>query len=320
MLNLIPAPRYAILSEARLTFAPVYAADPLFEDAAATLAEYARRTHGITLTPGEGGIIFESDHTLPAEGYTLTVTSPGAVVKAADAVGAQHAAVTLIQLMKQAAEGFTLPVGEIEDRPRCTWRAVMFDLARFWHDLPFLYEYVDMCCFYKIRYLHLHFTDDQSYTLPSKAFPELPTKDRHYTEGEIRDLLAYAKSRGVQIVPEIDVPGHATSFSDSCGDTFAHNGVICLSEDSMSRMEALFRELCELFADSDYIHMGGDEAIIERWLDCDKCLDAFRRDGVDVDEYLKTDEGRRDLSELMYATFIRRICKTILSCGKTPIV
>ena len=321
MLPLIPSPRKAAMTGERVSVAPVYTADAVWADAAATLAEYARRTHSICLTNGAGGITFTEDAALPAEGYSLTVTAEGAaVIKAADPIGAQHAAVTLIQLMEKAEGGLTLPVGEIQDEPRCTWRAVMFDLARFWHDLSFLYEYVDMCCFYKIRYLHLHFTDDQSYTLPSKAFPELPTKNRHYTEEEIRGLIAYAKSRGVQIVPEIDVPGHATSFSASCGDVFAHNGVICLSEDSMSRMEALFRELCELFADSDYIHMGGDEAIIERWLDCDKCLDAFRRDGVDVDKHLETDEGRHDLSELMYATFIRRICKTILSCGKTPIV
>ena len=324
MIRLIPTPRYTTMTEARVAVAPRYTAEAVFTDAAATLAEYARRTHGVSLTAGlirdEGGITFSLDPSLPAESYTLTVTTAGATVKAADPEGAQHAAVTIIQLMEKAGDGLTLPVGEIADEPRCTWRAVMFDLARFWHDLPFLYEYVDLCCFYKIRYLHLHFTDDQSYTLPSRAFPELPTKGRHYTEEEIQGLIAYAKSRGVQIVPEIDVPGHATSFSDSCGERFAHNGVICLSEESMSLMETLFRELCELFSDSDYIHMGGDEAIIERWLDCDKCLDAFRRDGVEVDKHLETAEGRRDLTELMYATFIRRICKTILSCGKTPIV
>jgi len=320
MIRLIPAPHKSDMTDARITVAPLYTFDATFANAAETLAEYARRTHGILLTQDKGGITFSMDASIPVEGYCLTVSENGVTVKASDDLGAQNASVTLIQLMEKDGDDLTLPIGSIEDAPKCTWRAVMFDLARFWHDLSFLYEYVDMCRFYKIRYLHLHFTDDQSYTLPSKSFPELPTKDRHYTEEEIRDLLAYAKSRGVQIVPEIDVPGHATSFTTSCGDTFAHNGVICLSENSMSRMETLFRELCELFADSDYIHMGGDEAIIERWLDCDKCLDAFRRDGIDVDKYLETEEGRHDLSELMYATFIQRICKTILSCGKTPIV
>lgn len=320
MIRLIPAPQYTTMADARVAVSPLYTAEAVFTDAAATLAEYARRTHGITLTPGEGGIVFEADPSLPAEAYTLTVTSTGAAVKAADAEGAQHAAVTLIQLMEKEGDGLTLPVGEIQDHPRCTWRAVMIDLARDWHELHVLYEYVDMCCFYKLRYLHLHFTDDQSYTLPSRAFPKLSTEGRHYTEEEIRGLIAYAKSRGVQIVPEIDVPGHASSFSAAYGDIFGADGIICQSEESLAAMSTLFRELCELFADSDYIHMGGDEAAIDRWTSCDRCLNAFRNAGVEVDRYLETDESRHELAELMYATFIKRICEVILACGKTPIV
>ena len=320
MLNLIPTPKNTTMSDERVAVAPFYTADSLCADAAATLAEYARRTHGITLAQGQNGMTFAADDTLPAEGYTISVTAEGVTVKAADGEGAQHAAATLIQIMEKNGEGLTLPAGDIQDEPRCTWRAVMVDLARDWHELHVLYEYVDMCCFYKLRYLHLHFTDDQSYTLPSKAFPKLSTEGRHYTEEEIKGLLAYAKSRGVQIVPEIDVPGHASSFSAAYGDIFGTDGLICQSEESLQAMTTLFRELCELFADSDYIHMGGDEAAIDRWTSCEKCLNAFRNAGVEVDRYLENDKSRRELAELMYATFIKRICETILSCGKTPIV
>ena len=322
MTRLIPAPRKTTMADARVTVAPRYTAEAVFADAAATLAEYARRTHGVTLTEGltEGGITFTTDPSLPAEGYTLAVTAEGATVKAADPEGAQHAAVTLIQLMEREGDGLTLPEGTLEDAPQCTWRTVMIDLARDWHELPVLYEYVDMCCFYKVRYLHLHFTDDQSYTLPSKAFPNLSTEGRHYTEEELRGLIAYAKSRGVQIIPEIDVPGHTSSFSAAYGDVFGRDGIICLSEESMEAMSILFRELCELFSDSDYIHMGGDEAFIDRWTTCDKCLNAFRQSGVDVDKYLEGEKTRHDLAEIMYATFIKRICEVILACGKTPVV
>lgn len=320
MLNLIPTPRKTTMADARVAVVPVYNADARCADAASTMAEYARRVHSVTLTEGVGGITFVSDTTLPAEGYTVTVTENGVTVKAADPEGAQHAAVTLIQLMEKKGEGLTLPAGELEDEPRCTWRAVMVDLARDWHELHVLYEYVDMCCFYKLRYLHLHFTDDQSYTLPSRAYPKLSTEGRHYTEEELKGLLAYAKTRGVQIVPEIDVPGHATSFSAAYGEIFGSDGIICQSEESLEAMSTLFRELCELFSDSDYIHMGGDEAAIDRWTSCDKCLSAFRNAGVDTDKYLETDESRHELAEQMYATFIKRICEVILSCGKTPIV
>ena len=320
MLRLIPAPAHTTMADTLAAINPVYTADVLFADAAQTLADYARRTHGIILTQGEGGITFTVDASLPTEAYTLTVTESGAAVKASDILGAQNAAVTLIQLMEKAEDGLTLPVGVIEDAPKCTWRTVMIDLARDWHELHVLYEYVDMCRFYKVKYLHFHFTDDQSYTLPSKAFPKLPTEGRHYTEAEIKGLIAYAKSRGVELIPEIDVPGHTTSFAAAYGEIFGTDGIICLSEESMAGMATLFCELCELFSDSAYIHLGGDEAAIAKWITCDKCLTAFKNRGVDVDTYLATEEGKRELTELMYATFIKDICEVILSCGKTPVV
>ena len=320
MIRLIPTPKNTNMCDARSVIAARYTAEASLVDAARTLAHYARRTHGITLTEGPGGISFITDTSLPAEGYILSVNTDGVTVKVADEVAAQHAAVSLIQLMEKVDGGMSLPIGTLADSPECTYRTLMLDLARNWHELCVLYEYVDMCCFYKIRYLHLHFTDDESYTLPSKAFPKLSTEGRHYTHEEIKSLLAYAKSRGVQIIPEIDVPGHTTSFSTAYGDIFGRDGIICLSEDSMEAMSILFCELCELFADSDYIHIGGDEACIDRWTSCDKCLNAFRQDGVDVDKYLQSDEIRRDLAELMYATFIKRICNVVLSRGKTPVV
>ena len=101
MLRLIPAPAYTNMTAIRVAVFPVYTAEALFADAAATLADYARRTHGITLTEGEGGITFTVDPSLPTEAYTLTVNESGATVKASDVLGAQNAAVTLIQIMEK---------------------------------------------------------------------------------------------------------------------------------------------------------------------------------------------------------------------------
>ena len=165
MLRLIPAPAHTAMTDTLVAISPVYTADGIFADAAKTLADYARRTHGITLTEGEGGITFTVDPSLPTEAYGLTVTESGATVKASDVLGAQNAAVTLIQLMEKAEDGLTLPVGVIEDEPKCTWRTVMIDLARDWHELHVLYEYGDMCRFYKTKYIHMHSTDDENDTL-----------------------------------------------------------------------------------------------------------------------------------------------------------
>ncbi len=324
MLRLIPTPRRTDMSDARVHLPAVLsivnesAADEsvvALTEAAHTLREYARRTHRIDLAPGEGGLTFTADPSLPAEGYTLTVTAAGAVVCASDACGAQNAAVSLLQLMEPDGDGITLPVGTLEDEPDCSWRGVMVDLARDWHELSVLYEYVDMCRFYKIKYLHLHFTDDQSYTLPSRAFPHLSTPGRSYTENELRGLIAYAASRHVELIPEIDVPGHSTSFAHAYGECFGTDGIICLSPDSMAGMATIFRELCTLFADSSYIHIGGDEAAIDKWTTCEKCRSAFRARGVDVDGM-----EPHALAEVMYATFIKEMCEVVLSCGKTPVV
>ncbi len=313
-MTIIPTPRRADLAEARVTL-PACVTASVFPNAADTLSAFARRIHGLTFADGRGGVTFETDTSLPEEGYTLTITENGVLVRAADETAAQHAAVTLIQLMEPTANGFTLPAGTVEDAPECSWRGVMIDLARDWHDIEVLYEYVDLCRFYKIRYLHLHFTDDQSYTLPSRAFPALSTEGRHYTEAQLRDLIAYAERRGVSLIPEIDVPGHSTSFANGYGDIFGRDGIICLSDESMAGMKVLFTELCELFASSPYIHLGGDEAAIEKWTTCEECLSAMRARGIEPDGM-----DTHALAQIMYATFIKEICEAILAAGKTPVV
>ncbi len=317
MHSIIPLPRNLALGDARAIFkTTVHAA--AYTDAVCTLVDYAYRTHGVHLAvcdAATAAITFAADATLPAEGYRLRIDESGVLVSASDHLGAQNAAVTLVQLMTSADKGISLPLGTVEDAPDCSWRGVMIDLARDWHELHVLYEYVDMCRFYKIKYLHLHFTDDQSYTLPSRAYPALSTEGRSYTEADLHGVMAYAKLRGVEIIPEIDVPGHCTSFAEAYGDIFGRDGIICLSDESIAGMKVLFTELCALFADSTYIHIGGDEAAIEKWTTCEKCLDAFRARGVDVDNTEK-----HALAEIMYATFIREMCEAVLAAGKTPVV
>ncbi len=316
MSSIIPLPHAWNLTDTKFripaTLAPVCDA---FQNARTTLADYARRTHDILFTEtADGAVSFVLDAALPAEGYRLSITDRAVSVTAADPLGAQNAAVTLVQLMEKDGDALCLPGGTIEDQPACSWRGMMIDLARDWHEMHVLYEYVDLCRFYKIKHLHLHFTDDQSYTLPSRAFPKLATQGRSYTEDELRRLMSYATARGVQIIPEIDVPGHATSFA-AYGDIFGSDGIICLSDESIAGMKVLFTELCDLFRDSAYIHIGGDEAAISKWTTCEKCLSAFRNRGIDVDM-----EDQRALSEIMYATFIREMCDAVIQCGKTPVV
>ncbi len=315
MLHLLPYPKKLTGGETSVCLPLSVSGD--FPMAVATFYEYVRRIFGAEVSSSAGGLTLVLDATLPLEGYRLSVTEAGAILSASAEAGAQNGVITLLQLMESAPIGgfMNLPVCEIEDAPDCSWRGMMVDLARDFHKLPVLYDYVDLCRFYKIRYLHLHFTDDQSYTLPSRAYPALSTPDRSYTEDELTGLIAYAKARGVEIIPEIDVPGHCTSFAEGYGDIFGRDGIISQSEASMAAMETIFEELCELFSDSEYIHMGGDEATIAKWTEDQGTLDAFRARGVDVDGM-----DKQALAEYLYAAFIARICHKITACGRTPVV
>jgi len=315
MLDVIPTLKNADVSGGTVSVKACVSAPEELCDAVRTLCDFARRVHGIEIARAEGGISFCLGADMAPESYELRVDGEGARVIAADLLGAHNAAVTLVQLMERAEDGIALPEVSTVDIPDCSWRGVMIDLARNWHESDMLYDYVDMCRFYKVKYLHLHFTDDQSFTLPMRAFPKLPTEGRSYSEAEIKDFLAYAKLRGVEVIPELDVPGHTRSLSEAYGELFGEDGLVCQSAESMEGIRTIFGELCELFPDSNYIHIGGDEAQISKWTKCEKCMSAYRDMGYDVDNM-----EQRELEELMYGTFLKRVCEMVLSFGKTPVV
>ena len=317
MFAIIPTPKVCHLSSDQVLVLTKICQNAPFPHVIDTLSDYVCRMFDIVLTPtySEVGVVFAMDETLPPEGYTLVIEDRTATITASTSEGAHHGIATLLQLVESDGDTLTLPVGVVEDFPDSTWRGMMVDLARDWHDLSVLYDYVDLCRFFKIRYLHLHFTDDQSYTLPSKAFPKLSTEGRHYTEKELQGLVAYAKAKDVAIIPEIDVPGHCTSFANAYGDIFGTNGIICQSEASMTAIKTLFTELCDLFSPFPYIHVGGDEAAISKWTECSATMEAFRAKGYDVDNM---DKG--ELTEIMYATFVAETCEAVTACGKTPVV
>lgn len=317
MFSIIPTPKACDICNHHIALTATVAPNTPFPYANNTLIDYANRLFGVALTPASNApaITFLQDSSLPSEGYTLTAKDNAVTITSSTSEGAQHGVATLLQLLSVDKNGLTLPACHIQDTPDCSWRGVMVDLARDWHDLSVLYEYVDMCRFFKIRYLHLHFTDDQSYTLPSKSYPNLSTAGRHYTEEQIKGLVAYAHEKDIEIIPEIDVPGHCTSFANAYGDIFGRDGIICQSEASMNAMETIFRELCDLFVYSTYVHVGGDEAAIDKWLSCPATMAAYKAKGYDTENM-----NPKELTEIMYATFVARTCEAVTSCGKTPVV
>ena len=213
-----------------------------------------------------------------------------------------------------------IPAVSLTDTADFEYRGLLIDCARSFHDLDELKKYVNLCAFYKIRFLHIHFSDDQSYTLPSEKFPKLPTEGRCYTFAEIAELDSYAASRHVQILPEVDTPGHCTSLQSAYPEIFGDRGIISFCERAISAVGDIYREICSMFPHSEYVHIGGDESRLGWWIDWDECTEYGKECG-----YLKTDEGpgmsSNEYLMLRYlAHFIKRNAEAVLSCGKKPIV
>lgn len=277
-----------------------------FDTAAAALADHAGRAG---LKDGTVSVTLSEDASLSGEAYRITVRSDGITVSASDGFGAHRGCAVLFQL---AASG-GVPCGEFAGAPDSGFRAVMIDLARVWHPFDTVLQYVDMCWLYGIRSLHLHFTDDESYTLPSKRFPKLSTPGRSYTRKQIDELVAYAGTSGVEIIPEIDVPGHCRSFNEGYPELFGTNGIIPQTLTAMTAMQLLFSELCEMFSTSAVIHIGGDEADIAKWTADPACRDYAEMCGIDFDE-----PDKRLLAERMLANFVQKMADAIVLCGKKP--
>lgn len=314
MISVIPMPHKAHLTE-KCVYIPASVRTDIYPNAAVTLCDFVKKMYNVETGEGDG-FIFEKKSDMQPEEYSVKISDGQAVIASCDEAGAQNGVSTLIQLMEVRDGKIYLPAGDIQDCPDCSWRGVMIDLARSWHSVGIIEQYIDMCRFYKLRHIHLHFTDNESYTLPCAKYPRLTTAGKSYTGEEIDRIKAYARLRGVDIIPEIDVPGHCTQFVEAYGDIFGtYGGVISLTDTSLRAMEDIFSELCNRFPDSKYVHIGGDEAAILRWEEDEETMGAFRRRGVDIDGMETTER-----SQYMYAYFIARICDIVTKCGKTPVV
>ena len=195
----------------------------------------------------------------------------------------------------------------------------MVDLARQWHPFEELFAYVDLCWLYKIKFLHLHFVDTQSYTLPSAVLPGISTPGRHYTPEQIAELRAYARARSVEIIPEFEVPGHAAAMIGAYPELFAntpinpvaakkHDNLLCIGKPGvMENIRQLLQEIVDMFPESRYIHIGGDEAEIDQWNDCADCRRYMQENGIDG-------------VHALYTHCVKLFSDMVLDMGRTPIV
>ncbi|MBR7111720.1 MAG: family 20 glycosylhydrolase [Clostridia bacterium] len=329
MLNLIPTPKKCTVNDEALHAVPatVYTESPLFGDALVTFCESIKRIYDIemTTTP-DAGVSLVLDEALAADTYTLDSTER-VIIRAATREGALYGLATALQLLEKGNGALAVPSVSIEDKPDKDYRSFMIATGRIFHPLSKMLKYVDLCFYYKVKYLHLHFADADLYTMPSKAFPKLCKPGKHYTFEEIAKLNDYAASRGVVLVPELEGPGHARVLTEAypeifgnytdesrtepvgvTGSKFSAHGVICVGhEQTFEAVKTLIGEIIEMFPSSPYIHIGGDEAPYDTWDLCATCRAYMEKNGI------------KDVHEL-YGEYVGRVASYVLSIGKTPIV
>ena len=298
-------------------------------------------------SPQSGSIAFvlDADEKSPsAEGYSLSVTPKGVTITARAPEGLFYGAVTLWQLItSDAMQGLSvdIPALRITDAPRFSWRGVMLDSARHFQSPEYVKQFIDWMALHKLNTLHWHLVDDQAWRLEIKKYPKLTSvggwrvpagpaaradidpatgKPRvyggFYTQEQVRDIVAHAAKRHITVVPEIEMPGHATAAVVAYPELGVTNKppkeipeewgifptLFNIDDSTFKFLEDVLAETIELFP-SEYIHVGGDEAMKDEWQASAKIQAQMKTLGVKDEHALQS-------------YFIQRIGKFISSKGR----
>jgi hexosaminidase len=216
------------------------------------------------------------------ESYHLAITPQSITLRSPSVVGAMHGLETLLQLATYSEGHSVFPAVTIDDTPRFQWRGLMIDVARHFEPIDVIKRNLDGMALVKLNVFHWHLSDDQGFRAESKRFPKLTELGSHgqfYTQEEMRDVVAYARARGIRVVPEFDMPGHTVSWqvaypelASSPGpfeipDRFGiHDEALDPTRESTYKfLDELIGEMAAIFPDS-YFHVGGDESNGKSWL------------------------------------------------------
>lgn len=235
---------------------------------------------------GRGDIRIVYDPSLEADGtYSLEVRSRGIEIAAGSYGGAAAAIATLGQM---AGDG-KVPASSIKDSPRFAWRGFMLDVSRHFFTVSDVKALLHKMAQYKFNKFHWHLTDDQGWRIDIKAYPELTSGGQFYTQDEIREVVAYAASLGIDVIPEIDMPGHSLKVIEnyphlSCGGKAGwgrnFSFPLCPGNDStIAFAKAVYEEVFDLFP-YPYVHIGADEVEKIHWKNCRKCRERMRQEGL----------------------------------------
>src|SRR5271157_219118 len=268
--------------------------EPRLEAAAARLIQRLSLETGIPFPgglenePGKATLVLHCEHPGEAvqsvredESYQLDVTPQQARLSAPTPVGVLRGVETFLQLVELDAQGFSAPAVRIADRPRFPWRGLMMDVCRHWIPEEVVKRNIDAMAAVKLNVLHLHLTDDQGFRIESRKYPklhELGSDGHYYTQAQITELVAYARDRGIRVVPEIEMPGHSTSWYVGYPELASGPGPFQIErkwgifdptldptrDETYTFLDGLIGEIAALFPD-EYFHVGGDEVNGKQW-------------------------------------------------------
>lgn len=293
-------------------------------------------SQSVQLADAEASLTVVKDEALPAEAYRLDIAKDGIRIAAADIRGVNHALTSLHQLVMTARDN-RLPVLVLQDKPLFGYRGLMLDCARHFWTVDELKETLDHMAFFKLNTLHLHLTDNQAWRLPMDNYPNL-VKDgtyyydfpelsgKYYTKDDLKEVVRYAGIRGIEVIPEVDLPGHSLALLAALPELSCRGGkfeatpeerdwsdrkragenMICIGNPkSLTFAEEVVDALIEIFP-SPYIHLGGDEVSTNIWETCPKCMALYRQMGM------------KSMGEIQ-DYFTRKLSELVRSKGKTMI-
>lgn len=248
------------------------------------------------------------------ESYTLLVQGGEARIRAPKPLGILRGIETFLQLVTQDGDGFYVPGIEIQDRPRFPWRGLLIDPGRHWMPMEVIKRNLDGMAAVKLNVLHWHLSEDQGFRVESKIFPklhEMGSDGQYYTQDQIREIIDYARDRGIRVMPEFDMPGHTTAWFVGHPELAAAPGPYeikrtwgvmdpCMDptrEETYVFLDSFIGEMAQLFPDA-YFHIGGDEVNGRHW-DQSQEIAAFKeKNGLKDNHDLQAYFNRRILEIL----------------------
>ncbi len=256
------------------------------------------------------------------ESYILDVSTASARLRATTPLGAMHGLQTFLQLVDVSPDGFSVPAVTIQDKPRFPWRGLMMDSARHFIPLEVIRRNLDGMEAVKMNVFHWHLSENQGFRAESKKFPKLHESGSdalYYTQDEIRELIAYARDRGIRVVPEFDMPGHSTAWFVGHPELASGKGPYEIerrwgifdpamdptNEKVYKFLDDFIGEMARIFPDH-YFHIGGDEVNGKEW-------DANPK----IQAYVKT-HGIKN-NQALQAYFSGRVQKLVTKHGKTVV-